>query len=95
MQAFAATGGLFITSLRAGGLYVSSDSGQTWDRLRGTLADSVFVAVAPSNEPAVIFAASETEGLYKVEWPGATAPRANPLGQSRKGSLLRPASTEN
>ena len=95
VQAFAATGGLFIASMRAGGLYVSSDSGHTWDRVRGTLADSVFVAVAPTNEPGVIFAASETEGLYKVEWPSATAIRADPLGKSRKGPLLRLASTEN
>lgn len=96
VQAFAATGGLFIASMRAGGLYVSSDSGQTWDRVRGTLADSVFVAVAPSNnEPGVIFAASETEGLYKVEWPGATAIRTSPYAQSRKGFLLRLANTEN
>ena len=70
VQDFAATGGVFVASMRTGGLYVSSDSGRTWDRVPGTLADGFFAAVAPSDEPGVIFAASATEGLYKVEWPG-------------------------
>ena len=73
VQDFAATGGVFVASMRTGGLYVSSDSGRTWDRVPGTLADGFFAAVAPSNEPGVIFAASATEGLYKVEWPGSAA----------------------
>ena len=66
VQDFAASGGVFVASMRTGGLYVSSDSGRTWDRVPGTLADGFFAAVAPSNEPGVIFAASATEGLYKV-----------------------------
>jgi hypothetical protein len=37
------------------------------------LADSFFAAVSPSNEPGVIFAASATEGLYMVNWPGSMA----------------------
>jgi len=73
VQDFAATGGVFVASMRTGGLYVSSNSGRTWDRVPGSLADGFFAAVAPSNEPGVIFAASATEGLYKVEWPGSTA----------------------
>jgi photosystem II stability/assembly factor-like uncharacterized protein len=73
VQDFAATGGVFVASMRTGGLYVSSDSGRTWERVPGTLADGLFAAVAPSNEPGVIVAASATEGLYKVEWPGSMA----------------------
>jgi hypothetical protein len=76
VQEFAATGGVFVASMRTGGLYVSSDSGRTWDRVPGTLAEGFFAAVAPSNEPGVIFTASTTEGLYKVEWPGSAEARA-------------------
>ena len=80
---FAATGGVFVVSMRTGGLYVSSDSGRTWDRVPGMLADGFFAAVAPSNEPGVIFAASATEGLYKVEWPGSRASGAGLPGRSQ------------
>ena len=40
---------VFVASMRTGGLYVSSDSGRTWDRVPGTLADGFFAAVTPSN----------------------------------------------
>jgi photosystem II stability/assembly factor-like uncharacterized protein len=73
VQDFAATGAVFVASMRTGGLYVSSDSGRTWDRVPGTLADGFFAAVTPSNEPGAIFAASATEGLYLVKWPGSAA----------------------
>jgi photosystem II stability/assembly factor-like uncharacterized protein len=76
VQDFAASGGVFVASMRTGGLYVSSDSGRTWDRVPGALADGYFAAVAPSNEPGVIFAASATEGLYKVAWTGSRASHA-------------------
>jgi photosystem II stability/assembly factor-like uncharacterized protein len=76
VQDFAAAQGVFAASMRTGGLYVSSDLGQTWDRLPGTLGDGFFAAVTPSNEPGVIFAASGTEGLYKVYWPNSTASRS-------------------
>jgi photosystem II stability/assembly factor-like uncharacterized protein len=68
VQDFAATGGVFVASMRTGGLYVSSDSGRTWERVRGPLADGFFAVVAPAKEAGVVFAASTTEGLYKVEW---------------------------
>ena len=85
VQDFAATGGVFVASMRTGGLYVSSDSGRTWDRVPGTLADGFFAAVAPSsNEPGVIFAASTTEGLYKVEWPGSAASITDSPGLNQK-----------
>ena len=83
VQNFAATGLIFVASMRTGGLYVSSNSGRTWDRVPGTLADGFFAAVTPSNEPGVIFAASMTEGLYKVEWPGSTASDAGFPGRSQ------------
>jgi photosystem II stability/assembly factor-like uncharacterized protein len=73
VQDFAATGPVFVASMRTGGLYVSSDSGRTWERVPGTLADGFFAAVTPSNQTGVIFAASTTEGLYQVEWPGPVA----------------------
>lgn len=68
VQGFAATGTVFVSSMRTGGLYISSDSGRTWDRGPGILGDSFFAALTPSLEPGVFFAASSTEGLYRVEW---------------------------
>jgi photosystem II stability/assembly factor-like uncharacterized protein len=84
VQDFAATGGVFVASMSTGGLYVSSDSGRTWDRVPGTLADGFFAAVGATNEPGVIFAASATEGLYKVEWPDSSAGKAGYPGRPRK-----------
>jgi len=84
VQGFAATGGLFVASMSTGGLYVSFDSGRTWDRIPGTLAEGFFAAVAPSKQPGVIFAASLTEGLYKIEWPGSSASSAGSPGWSQK-----------
>lgn len=84
VQDFAATGGVFVASMRTGGLYVSSDTGRTWGRVLGTLADGFFAAVAPSNEPGVIFAASTTEGVYKVEWPDSEASGTSSTGWRQK-----------
>jgi len=92
---FAATGGVFVASMRTGGLYVSSDSGRTWNRIPGTLADGFFAAVAPSNEPGVIFAASATEGLYKLEWPGSAASSADYIGRSQKENAREESSPAN
>jgi photosystem II stability/assembly factor-like uncharacterized protein len=82
VQSFAATESVFAASMRTGGLYISSDSGRTWARVPGPLGDGFFSAVAPSNKPGVIFAASTTEGLYKVEWPGFSTTDANPSNRS-------------
>jgi len=84
VQDFAATGGVFVASMQTGGLYVSSDLGRTWDRVPGTLADGFFAAVAASNVPGVIFAASATEGLYLVEWPGSTASNTGYSGRGEQ-----------
>ena len=74
VQGFAATGGVFVASMRTGGLYISSDSGRTWNRGPGILGDVFFAALSPSREagePGLFFAASSTEGLYRVEWYAA------------------------
>jgi photosystem II stability/assembly factor-like uncharacterized protein len=70
VQDFAATGAIFVASMRTGGLFLSSDSGRTWSRAGGNFADDFFTAVVASEIPGVIFAASSTEGLYRVQWPG-------------------------
>jgi hypothetical protein len=95
VQDFAASGGVFVASMRTGGLYVSSDSGRTWERVPGTLADGFFAAVTPSNVPGVIFAASATEGLYAVEWPGSTAGRSASPDRSAKQTASEGASPRN
>jgi hypothetical protein len=72
-------GDIFLASMRAEGLYVSTDSGRTWDRVAGTLADGYFPAVTTESDAGVIFAASATEGLYAVEWGGsATSGQVSP-----------------
>jgi photosystem II stability/assembly factor-like uncharacterized protein len=95
VQDFAATGGEFVASMRTGGLYVSYDSGRTWDRVPGTLADGFFAAVGASNEPGVIYAASTTEGLYRVKWPGSSASKADYPGRSQKETVREEASPAN
>ena len=95
VQGFAATGGVFVAAMRTGGLYVSSDSGRTWDRVPGTLAEGFFAAVIPSNEPGVVFAASATEGVYKVEWHGSVRGSARIFGPIWKQVWNEEASTGN
>jgi hypothetical protein len=56
-----------------GGLFVSSDSGDTWSRVPGILTDGVFAAVTSGNEDGTIFAASTAEGLYAVHLADARA----------------------
>jgi photosystem II stability/assembly factor-like uncharacterized protein len=85
VQGFAATGGgVFVASMSTGGLYVSSDFGRNWDRVPGTLADGFFAAVASSREPGVIFAASLSDGLYKVEWRSSAPSSASLPERSEK-----------
>jgi hypothetical protein len=54
--------------MTTGGLYISPDSGQSWERVPGAVSDDFFGAVATSNELGVFFAASTTEGIFKVKW---------------------------
>lgn len=87
VQDFNASGGLFVAAMRTGGLYVSADAGRTWERVAGTPADGLFVAVAPASEPGVIFAASATEGLYEVQWPGRRAGMEGSAGPSEREAV--------
>jgi photosystem II stability/assembly factor-like uncharacterized protein len=81
---FAAAGGIFVAAMRTGGLYVSSDSGQSWERIPGKPADGFLVAVAPSSEPGVFFAASATEGIYRLQWPGSVSSNPGTPVRSQK-----------
>jgi photosystem II stability/assembly factor-like uncharacterized protein len=83
VQSFAVAGGIFVAALRTGGLYFSLDSGETWDRVPGVMADGFFEAIAPGSGFRGIFAASATDGLYKVEWPALTAGDAADSGRNR------------
>jgi hypothetical protein len=67
VQGLAISGNVMLASMRTGGLFLSSDSGRTWARVPGSLADGFFPAVL-TNEAGVIFAASSTDGLYSVDW---------------------------
>jgi hypothetical protein len=72
-----------LTAMDSGGLYLSRDSGLTWDRLDGSMADgyfsSVFAGPPTPGDSAVIgagvalYAASATEGLYAIEIGPASA----------------------
>jgi photosystem II stability/assembly factor-like uncharacterized protein len=70
VQDFAASGELFVASLRTGGLFVSRDAGRNWERVRGLQGDGYFSAVLASSEAGRVCAASTTEGLYCAKWPG-------------------------
>jgi photosystem II stability/assembly factor-like uncharacterized protein len=95
VERFAARDGVFVASMRTGGLYVSSDSGRTWDRVPGTLADGFFAALAPSDEPGLFFAASATDGLNTMEWPGSTQSDAGVSGRPQKKTAREEASPRN
>jgi photosystem II stability/assembly factor-like uncharacterized protein len=85
---FAATGGVFVASMRTGGLYASFDSGRTWERVSGTLAEGFFSSVAASSELGAIFAASATEGVFQVRWPGSTAnPASVPINATKHAGM--------
>lgn len=84
IREIAAAGSVFVASMQTGGLYASFDSGRSWDRVLGPQAEGFFAALAPSNAPGVFFAASATEGLYLMEWPGSTANSSSFLDQPEK-----------
>ena len=77
VQSFAASGNMFVASMRTGGLFVSSDTGETWFRVPGVLADSVFGTVAAGTEEGDILAASATEGVHSVRWISLMPSNAN------------------
>jgi hypothetical protein len=63
--------------MQFGGLYLSRDSGLSWQRLEGSIAEGYFSSVfaGPPSEPAsssaggnvVFYLASATDGLYAIE----------------------------
>lgn len=95
VQDFAAAGGILVAAMRTGGLYVSSDSGQSWEHVPGKLADGFFVAVAPSSEPGVILAASETEGIYRLQWPSSVSSNSGTPVRSLKDAAHEEAGPGN
>jgi len=95
VENFAASGAVFVASMRTGGLYVSFDTGRTWDRVAGALAEGIFTAVTPSREDGGVFAASATEGLYRVEWPASSAKDAGPASRTGRGTGHEEASPGN
>jgi len=82
---FVATGSVFVASMSTGGLYFSTDSGGNWDRVPGALADGFFAALAASDEPGVLYAASPIEGVFRVDWASthATHPDVAPDNLSK------------
>jgi photosystem II stability/assembly factor-like uncharacterized protein len=84
VQDFAATGGVFVSAMRTGGLYVSSDAGRSWDRVSGLPGEGFFSAVLPSRESSVVYAASATEGLYRVQLKVST--KNDPRSANQSGS---------
>jgi hypothetical protein len=64
--------------MQTGGLYISGDSGRTWDRLPGSVSDARFTALESSPVPGVFFAAAELDGVYRVQWRGHLAEISNP-----------------
>jgi len=74
-QDLAVAGSVFLASMQTGGLYISYDSGRTWSRIEGTLAEGFFPVVTTQERASTIFAASATEGLYAVELSDRAAAR--------------------
>jgi hypothetical protein len=76
--------------MQVGGLYLSRDSGLTWQRLEGTVADGLFSSVfagppipgesSISGADEVLYVASATEGLYAIEI--GRGPDLAPLGDT-------------
>ena len=71
LKSLVALGDVFLASMHTGGLFVSRDQGQSWARVEGDLAEGHFPAVGAPAGAAMIYAASSTEGLYRVEFPRA------------------------
>jgi photosystem II stability/assembly factor-like uncharacterized protein len=65
IEDLAVVGNVFVVSPTTGGLYLSVDSGRTWNRLPGTIAESSFSAVAAQVGGVGIVAAS-SDGVYSL-----------------------------
>jgi len=65
IQDLAIAGTAFVASPTTGGLYLSLDSGRSWSRLPGTIAEGTFSAVATRPGGAAVVAAS-SDGVYSL-----------------------------
>jgi photosystem II stability/assembly factor-like uncharacterized protein len=65
IEDLAIVGDVFIASPTTGGLYLSLDSGRTWGRLPGTIAEGTFSAVATLPGATSVVAAS-SDGVYSL-----------------------------
>lgn len=75
VQDLAIAGPVLLASMKTGGLYISYDTGRSWLRIEGTLAEGFFPVVTAREGGTSIFAASATEGLYAVDLGAAAAAR--------------------
>jgi len=66
IEDLAIVGNVFVASPTTGGLYLSHDSGRTWGRLPGTIAEGFFSAVATQAGGAAVVAASSSDGVYSL-----------------------------
>lgn len=69
-----ALGKAWLATMPSGGLYITGDYGQSWDRVNETFAEGAFPALASDSSTGEIFAASATEGLYSFRLSKMSAP---------------------
>jgi photosystem II stability/assembly factor-like uncharacterized protein len=74
IQDLAIVDNVIVASPTTGGLYLSTDTGRTWRRLPGTIAEGTFSAVATQPGATAVVAAS-SDGVYSLNLapPGETA----------------------
>jgi photosystem II stability/assembly factor-like uncharacterized protein len=65
IQDFAIVENVIVASPATGGLYLSTDTGRTWSRLPGTIAEGSFSAVATQPGATAVVAAS-SDGVYSL-----------------------------
>lgn len=64
----AVSGEVFIASVETGGLYFSRDAGRSWSPLDPGLIQGLFPALATSADKTFVYAGSETEGVFRIDW---------------------------
>jgi photosystem II stability/assembly factor-like uncharacterized protein len=79
VEDLAVVGNVFVASPRVGGLYLSLNSGRTWNRLPGTIAEGFFPAVAAEEGGAAVLAASASDGVYSLGFHPVSAAVTSPL----------------
>jgi photosystem II stability/assembly factor-like uncharacterized protein len=73
----------WIAAMPSGGLYLSKDKGESWNRMSGTVAEGVFPVLASATQVQIVFAASVTEGLYSFELGETSAPVSGAVMERR------------